>query len=70
MNTRRFRNAPPWRRWREHVDIAQAVTAALEEAAVADRDSGDGKAIEIYVRQIGPIVERVLAGAARDGRIR
>ena len=51
----------------EHLDgltgaerTALAVAAALEEAAIADWDAGDGKVIEIYVSQIAPIVERVL----------
>ena len=41
---------------------ARDIAAALEEAAIADWDAGDGKVIEIYVSQIAPIVERVLKG--------
>jgi|ERR1035441_9515697 hypothetical protein len=45
--------------------FAHAVTAALEQAAVADYDrgDGDGKVIEIYTDQIAPIVKRILREA-------
>lgn len=46
--------------------IAQAIAAALEEAAISDWESepGEGKEIEIYVSQIPPIVARILAEGA------
>jgi|ERR1019366_195806 hypothetical protein len=42
--------------------FTRAVAAALEQAAIADYDrgDGDGKVIEIYIDQIAPIVAMVL----------
>jgi hypothetical protein len=37
-----------------------AITAALEEAAIADHDMDDGKVIEIYVSRVAAVVGRVL----------
>jgi prevent-host-death family protein len=46
---------------------AQAITDALEEAAIADWETepGAGKTLEIHVSQIAPIVERVLREAGK-----